>query len=370
MVLNQLRHSRALHFLAPGHKPSLPLLLEKCQSKAGHHDLLEPQQHRILNFAINFGKKLHDDQGEHDQMKASLLAEKIAQDITQKIATREMPAGEHLRAQALADRYGVSRSPIREALKLLETAGLAEQKTNRGFYVADRAEGVAAAVPEALKQEQEGPYQRIANDWRNDRLPEEVTEKFLRETYALTRVQVRDILARASRDGWAERKPGYGWRLQDVAKSNESFRQIYQFRMAIEPAAMLLPEYTVDKVLLEELKTAQKRMLERDIDRLPVEQLLSVGADFHEELIKFANNPYFHTALVRANQMRRLLEYRAAYRPERFIQQSTEHLMILELLERGEILEASFSMKKHLAGALTEKAELIRALDERSAAPA
>ena len=66
------------------------------------------------------------------------------------------------------------------------------------------------------------------------------------------------------------------------------------------------------------------------------------------------------------NQMRRLLEYRAAYRPERFIQQSTEHLMILDLLSRGEILEASFAMKKHLSGALTEKTELIRALDEKS----
>lgn len=301
-------------------------------------------------------------------MKSSQLAEKIAHDISQKIATQEISAGEKLRAQALADRYGVSRSPIREALKILDDAGLVEQKTNRGFFVTERKDGDAPAVPEALLREQEGPYQRIADDWRNDRLPEEVTEKFLREKYELTRVQVQDILARASRDGWAERKPGYGWRLQNVAKSNEAFRQIYQFRMTIEPAAMLLPEYAVDRTRLEELKTAQKRMLHRDIDTLPVEQLLGIGANFHEELIKFSNNSYFHTALVRANQMRRLLEYRAAYRPERFIQQSTEHLMILGLLERGEILEASYALKRHLGGALTDKSELIRALDEKSAA--
>ena len=66
-------------------------------------------------------------------MKSSHLAEKIAQDISQKIASREIAVGEKLRAQALADRYGVSRSPIREALKLLDDAGLVEQKTNRGF---------------------------------------------------------------------------------------------------------------------------------------------------------------------------------------------------------------------------------------------
>ncbi|GAA6150243.1 GntR family transcriptional regulator [Pseudooceanicola nitratireducens] len=299
-------------------------------------------------------------------MKSSHLAEKIAQDISQKIASREIAVGEKLRAQALADRYGVSRSPIREALKLLDDAGLVEQKTNRGFFVADFKDGDAPPVPEALLKEQEGPYQRVANDWRNNRLPEEVTEKFLREHYGITRVQVQDILARASRDGWAERKAGYGWRLQDVAKSNESFRQIYQFRMTIEPAAMLLPEYAVDRAKVGELRDTQNRMLDRDIACLPVEQLLATGADFHEELIKFANNPYFHTALVRANQMRRLLEYRAAYRPERFIQQSTEHLMILDLLDRGEIIEASFTMKKHLGGALTDKVELIRALDAKT----
>lgn len=299
-------------------------------------------------------------------MKPSQLAEKIAQDITQKIATREIASGEKLRAQALADHYGVSRSPIRDALKLLDEAGLVEQKTNRGYYVLENQGEDSPEIPAELLREQEGPYQKVANDWRNDRLPEEVTEKFLREKYDMTRVQVQDILARASRDGWAERKPGYGWRLQNVAKSKESFQKIYQFRMLIEPAAMLLPEYSVDMAKLEELRAIQNRMLDHDIQRLSVEKLLGVGVTFHEELITFCNNPYFHTALVRANQMRRLLEYRAAYRPERFIQQSTEHLMILDLLSRGEILEASFAMKKHLSGALTEKTELIRALDEKS----
>ncbi|WP_297839748.1 GntR family transcriptional regulator [uncultured Roseibium sp.] len=300
-------------------------------------------------------------------MKTSNLAEQIAQKISQQIASGQLAVGDPLRAQTLADRFNVSRSPIREALKILTDAGVVEQKTNRGFYVTGSKNGGGDTVPLALTIERESPYQRVADDWRNNVLPEEVTEQFLRDRYKLTKAQVQDILVRAAREGWAERKPGYGWSFLNVAKSTESFQQIYQFRMVIEPAAMLSPDYEVVPEKLEELRAAQQRMLDHDIQRLPVEQLLATGAAFHEELIKFANNPYFHMALVRVNQMRRLLEYRAAYKPDRFIEQSRQHLIILDLLSRGEVLEASFAMKKHLSGALTSKAELIRALEPASA---
>jgi len=297
-------------------------------------------------------------------MRRSNLAEQIAHDISVKIASGELAEGTHLAAQSLADTFGVSRSPIREALLILSEAGLVRRHRNRGFYVAAPQAQAASAVPVALVTERQSPYHLVATDWRNDALPEEVTEQFLREKYDITKSQVQDILTRATREGWAERKPGYGWRLLNVAKSPESFQKIYQFRIAIEPSAMLLPDYEVNLDKLEELRTTQKRMLDHDIERLPVEHLLSNGARFHEDLITFANNAYFHTALVRVNQMRRLLEYQAASTPERFIKQSTQHLAILDLLAAGEILEASFALKKHLTGAMHSKIELMRKWDE------
>lgn len=299
-------------------------------------------------------------------MKTSELAESIARELSNKIASREIIAGEPLRAQALANSFGVSRSPIREALLLLAEAGMVEQKPNRGFYVIGQKTDDVASMPNALLMERESPYQRVANDWRKNDLPEEVTEVFLRERYSITKTQAQEILTRAVRDGWAERKAGYGWRLLNVAKSPESFRQIYEFRMVIEPAAMLAPDYAVVPSKIEELRAIQQRMLDHDISHLPVEQLLETGANFHEELIKFSNNSNFYTALLRVNQMRRLLEYRAAANPKRFVEQCTQHLAILELLARGEILEASFVMKKHLGGALTSKARLIDTFDRTS----
>lgn len=292
-------------------------------------------------------------------MRSSQLAQNIANEITLLVTSGELVVGEHLRTQHLADRFGVSRSPVREALQILANQDVLEQKENRGYFVKSAAGGVAEPVSdEAQPFEVANDYQRLAEDWLTDRISAEVTEQMLRERYNLTKAQLNDILMRAVREGWAERKQGYGWRFLPVAKTAEAFEQIYRFRMLIEPAAMLEPEFRLDRKIIDEQRRIQSRMLETDIERLPAERLLHNGALFHEELIKMSNNPFFHLSLVRVNRMRRLLEYRSRVDRNRTVRQCQEHLDILDLLERGEIVEASYAMRRHLGGALSKKSPI------------
>lgn len=289
-------------------------------------------------------------------MRSSQLAQTIANEINLLITSGELAVGHHLKSQQLADRFGVSRSPVREAMDMLADQGLIEQKENRGFFVKEPPTAIVERVQEDAEPfEIVNDYQRLAEDWLTDRIPMEVTEQMLRERYGLTKSQVNDVLMRASREGWAERKQGYGWRFLPVAKTPAAFEQIYRFRMLIEPAAMLEPEFQLDRRIIEEQRRIQTRMLETDIERLPAERLLHNGALFHEELIKMSNNPFFHISLVRVNRMRRLLEYRSRVDRSRTVRQCQEHLEILDLLERGEIVEASFVMRRHLGGALSKK---------------
>lgn len=289
-------------------------------------------------------------------MPASVLSRTIANEIAHLVASGDIAVGDHLRAQHLADRFGVSRSPVREALQMLADQGLLELKENRGFFVRDGGIRVDEPVSDAPKPfEVENDYQRVAEDWLTNRIPAEVTEQTLRDRYGFTKAQLNDILLRAVREGWAERKQGYGWRFLPVAKTAEGFEQIYRFRMLIEPAAMLEPTFDLDRRILGEQRRIQTRMLEGDIERLPAERLLSNGSLFHEELIRMSNNPYFHVSLVRVNLMRRLLEYRTPIDRKRLSVQCRDHLAILDLLERGEIVEASFAMRRHLGGALHTK---------------
>lgn len=290
-------------------------------------------------------------------MAVSPLAQNIANEISLLISTGELAAGRPVRTQALADRFGVSRSPVREALVLLTEQGVLEQFENRGFFVCDgAAESVVEPVSDETKPFEVGnDYQRLAEDWLTDRIPAEVTEQLLKERYSLTKAQLNDILMRAVREGWAERKQGYGWRFLPVAKTPEAFEQIYRFRMLIEPAAMLEPGFRLDRKIIEEQRAIQQRMLDTDIGKLPAERLLHNGAHFHEELIRMSSNPFFHMSLVRINRMRRLLEYRLHVDRNRTLRQCQEHLVILDLLERGEMAEASDTMRRHLDGALVQK---------------
>lgn len=55
--------------------------------------------------------------------------------IEEEIATGALRPGERLDESSLATRFGVSRTPIREALQQLSIAGLIEHRRHRGAVV-------------------------------------------------------------------------------------------------------------------------------------------------------------------------------------------------------------------------------------------
>ena len=66
----------------------------------------------------------------------------VAALIRELVITGELAAGEQLRQRDLAQRFGVSQTPIREAMRRLESEGLLVCDTHRGFTVA-----AGAAIP-------------------------------------------------------------------------------------------------------------------------------------------------------------------------------------------------------------------------------
>lgn len=293
-------------------------------------------------------------------MPVSTLVQRIVFDIKRKIQTGELPIGAHLSAQKVADEFSVSRSPAREALMELAEMGCLEQFPNRGFFVLALPEGSTEHPDEVIPLEEPPEYYRLSEDWLNDAIPAEVTEKFLRDRYALTKYQVVDILNRAAKIGWAEPKPGYGWRFLDVAKTPETLEQIYKVRALIEPAGLLEPSFNCDLTILRKLQKEQQEILAGGIDTMPADVLLRSGIRFHEELIKLSGNAVFHMMLVQMSNMRRLLEYRSMIDRKRLVQQCTEHLQMIELVKAGDNLEAAHMMKKHLSGAFARKSPILK----------
>ena len=68
------------------------------------------------------------------------LFEEVDERIRQRIFNRELKPGERIDEQALARDFGISRTPLREALKVLQNEGLVKLVPRRGCFVAKLSE--------------------------------------------------------------------------------------------------------------------------------------------------------------------------------------------------------------------------------------
>ena len=65
------------------------------------------------------------------------LYEQVAEQLRQRIFQRELEPGAWIDELKIAEEYGISRTPLREALKVLAAEGLVTMKLRRGAYVTE-----------------------------------------------------------------------------------------------------------------------------------------------------------------------------------------------------------------------------------------
>lgn len=68
------------------------------------------------------------------------LYEEVAELLRQRIFERELVPGSWIDELKIAEAYGISRTPLREALKVLAAEGLVTMKVRRGAYVTEVSE--------------------------------------------------------------------------------------------------------------------------------------------------------------------------------------------------------------------------------------
>ncbi len=65
------------------------------------------------------------------------LYQEVAERLRQRIFAHDLTPGDWIDEQKLAEEYGISRTPLREALKVLAAEGLVDLKPRRGCYVTE-----------------------------------------------------------------------------------------------------------------------------------------------------------------------------------------------------------------------------------------
>ena len=139
--------------------------------------------------------------------------ERLAGTIQARVLRGDVPVGTRLRQEALAEEFGVSRTPVREALRQLQATGLVELLPNRGAVVRGPS---AREIREAyeVRAELEGLAARLAADRISDR-----DFVRLREAQALFRKSVTTLIARRAR------RPA-PWKDESVwVRANDLFHQ-------------------------------------------------------------------------------------------------------------------------------------------------
>src|SRR3569832_2314777 len=74
------------------------------------------------------------------------LYEEVAEQLRQRIFRRELEPGSWIDEMKIAEEFGISRTPLREALKVLAAEGLVTMKVRRGAYVTEVSETDLADV--------------------------------------------------------------------------------------------------------------------------------------------------------------------------------------------------------------------------------
>lgn len=104
------------------------------------------------------------------------LAAQVVERLRDLIVTEELAPGAPLRERALAERLGVSRTPLRDALKALAAEGLVTIEPKRGAVVAALSEATVAEKLDVLA---------ALEGFAGERAAEQATEAEIAEVRAL-----------------------------------------------------------------------------------------------------------------------------------------------------------------------------------------
>lgn len=282
----------------------------------------------------------------------SRLQEALATRILRLLKEQDAGIGHHLVELDLCRHFGVSRTPVRGALRLLAAQGIVEGRANRGFVLRQSPDRAPEPPPRADPDEDDNAlFVAIAQARMSGALPDDCSQQeMVRQFGAKVAVVVR-VLRQLAELGLVERKPGNGWTFLASIDSAIAQQESYRFRMLIEPAALLQPAFRLD---VEWAARARVRHLSfrekpwRDTDAV---EFYEMNADFHESLALASGNRYLLNAMQQQNRLRRFLNYYWCYGVERVRMTVTEHLAILTALEDGDNAFAAVLMRRHLGSA-------------------
>ncbi|HYH37618.1 MAG TPA: GntR family transcriptional regulator [Azospirillum sp.] len=288
--------------------------------------------------------------------RAPRLNEQVMAELERQIAAGTLALGDHLTEPRLAGQFGVSRAPVRDALRQMEERGLVRRAGNRRSWVVAAVPAVtppvrADAGPRKLTAAAswEGIYREVSRQtvaraafggWR-------ITETDLAAHHGVSRTVAREVLGRLEQEGIIRKDSRSRWTLP--ALTAVRIGELYEMRRVLEPMALRRAAERVPAALLRRMRGDLEDAVQRVEDLTP-HDLDRLEQDLHVELLSYADHTilldtlqHYHALLITNAVLYEATS--SAFGAEPFV---GEHLDIVRALESRRPDAAAEHLEQHL----------------------
>lgn len=273
----------------------------------------------------------------------SRLQADLARRILRALVEDDTKPGSRLIELDLCERFGVSRTPVRGALKLLADDGFVTERDTRGY--------VLAKLPTETPEETEGEEDRrlfaaMAKARSDGRLADVFTQQDIVRQVKVAAGTALRLLRELAEVGVVEKRAGNGWAFNtDTARAID---ESYAFRRVLEPQLLLQPSFRLDRAWAQKSRAAHQKLRTGAWQASMSRDFHALNADFHHHLARCCGNRIMEAAVERQNRLRRYLGDNWDYPREQVYRAIDDHLEILAALEAGYPDKAAALMLHHL----------------------
>lgn len=272
----------------------------------------------------------------------------IAQRILDAARARGFESGTRLPEQQIASLCNVSRTPVRAALRLLAERGIVRADAEGGYRLVADLSTPADTLSSLPVSEEDGLADAILRDRAARRLDQTVTASALSRRYQVDRKTVLKALARLSDEGFVERAPGQSWLFRPAPDGPDALSESYEFRLTLEPAAILTPGFRLDGAKAAALRSGMEALLAFPDTAFDVRECQRLDREFHTMIAAGAANRFIADALAAHHRLRRRPGAMPGVNVFRLRQSTREHLAILDQLESRQHEIAADLLRVHL----------------------
>jgi len=273
----------------------------------------------------------------------SRLQADLARRILRALAEDDAAPGERLVELDLCERFGVSRTPVRGALKLLAADGFLTPRDGRGYVLAKRP---PETPDEDDGEEERRLFARLAQARADGKLADIFTQQDILRCLNVKPGAAMHLMRQLAEVGMVEKRPGNGWAFN--TDTSRAINESYAFRRVLEPQLLLQPTFRLDRAWAAKSRAAHTRLRQAPWRSGASAEFHVLNADFHHHLARCCGNRIMQAAVERQNQLRRYLGDNWDYPREQVYRAIDDHLEILAALEAGYPDKAAALMLHHL----------------------